>query len=156
MRSLSEACRIRWATDNGSKMMIQKWVTKPFGNAPILLVGCFLEDEAIIRFHTGKEAVVCARKVGYDFVVGDKKQDYHSGALCDLAIAMDHITLAAVEEGLGTCWVGAFDEVKVKQILSIPSSVRVGFLMSIGYPAEWPASRSRKPIETLICYERYS
>ncbi len=155
-QSLSEACRIRWATESGSKMMIQKWVAKPFGNAPILLVGCCFEDEAIITYHTGKETVVCAKKAGFHLVAGDKSKYYHSTASCDLAIALDHITLAAFEEGLGTCWIGAFDEVKVKQILSIPNKVSVFFLMSIGYPAEWPDSRSKKPIETLICYERYS
>ena len=42
-----------------------------------------------------------------------------------LAIALDHISLAAVEVGLGTCWIGAFNEDKVKEILGIPEDVRV-------------------------------
>jgi len=155
-RSLSEACRIRWATDSGSKMMIQKWVAKPFGNAPILLVGCCLEKEAIITYHTGKEAVVCAKWNGFHHVAGSKRVNYHTTASCDLAIALDHITLAAIEEGLGTCWIGAFDEVEVKRVLSIPGEVRVVFLMSVGYPAAWPDARPRKPSEELISYEQYS
>ena len=50
------------------------------------------------------------------------------GQLCypiDVAIAIDHLTLAAVEEGLGTCWIGAFYEDMVRQILEIPKNIRV-------------------------------
>ena len=43
----------------------------------------------------------------------------------DVAIAVDHLTLAAVEEGLGTCWIGAFDESRVKSLLGIPEGFRV-------------------------------
>lgn len=60
------------------------------------------------------------------------------GQLCypiNVAIALDHISLAAVELGLGTCWIGAFNEAKVKEILRIPDEVRVVELMPIGYPA---------------------
>jgi len=53
----------------------------------------------------------------------------------DVAIALDHISLAAVEYDLGTCWIGAFNEGKVKEILGIPEEVRVVELMPIGYPA---------------------
>ena len=53
----------------------------------------------------------------------------------DVTIALDHIALAAVEEGLGTCWVGAFVEDEVKKLLGIPALVRVVSLMTIGYPA---------------------
>ncbi len=51
----------------------------------------------------------------------------------DVAIALDHISLAAVECGLGTCWIGAFKEEEVKKILGIPEEVRVVGLMPIGY-----------------------
>jgi nitroreductase len=53
----------------------------------------------------------------------------------DVAIALDHISLAAVKYGLGTCWIGAFNEEKVKEILGIPEEVRVVELMPLGYPA---------------------
>jgi nitroreductase len=52
----------------------------------------------------------------------------------DVAIAVDHLTLAAVREGLGTCWIGSFDEGMVKRILGIPSAIRVVQLMPLGYP----------------------
>ncbi len=52
----------------------------------------------------------------------------------DVAIAVDHLTLAAVEEGLGTCWIGSFDEGAVKRILGIPSAVRAVVLLALGWP----------------------
>lgn len=54
----------------------------------------------------------------------------------DVAIAMDHLSLAAVAEGLGTCWIGSFDEAIVKRILGIPPAVRVVELMSLGVPVD--------------------
>ena len=53
----------------------------------------------------------------------------------DLAIALDHLSLAAVEEGLGTCWVGAFFEEQVKSLLGVPEDARVVAMMPLGYPA---------------------
>ena len=53
----------------------------------------------------------------------------------DLAIALDHLTLAAVEEGLGTCWIGAFFEEQVKSLLAVPEDARVLAMMPLGYPA---------------------
>ena len=52
----------------------------------------------------------------------------------DLAIALDHLTLAAVAEGLGTCWIGAFDEKKVKALLRIPKEAKIVAMMPVGFP----------------------
>lgn len=71
----------------------------------------------------------------------------------DLAIAVDHMTLKAVEEGLGTCWIGAFHEDKVKTVLGIPANVRVVSLLPLGYPASVPGEFSRKPMEEIVCYD---
>ena len=74
----------------------------------------------------------------------------------DVAIALDHITLAAVELGLGTCWIGAFDEKKVKQILEIPSEVRVVALMPLGYPYDSSVvNKNRLSISEISKYEQY-
>jgi len=73
----------------------------------------------------------------------------------DCAIALDHVSLAAVAEGLGTCWIGAFDEPAVRAILGIPDSCRVVELMPLGYPAESPAARARKPLDEFISYDRW-
>lgn len=74
----------------------------------------------------------------------------------DVAIAIDHMTLAAVEQGLGTCWIGAFSEPEVKEILGIPEQIRVVELLALGYPAETPAARRRKKLDEIVCYERWS
>ncbi|MDD2707625.1 MAG: nitroreductase family protein [Verrucomicrobiae bacterium] len=71
----------------------------------------------------------------------------------DLAISIDHMTLRAVELGLGTCWIGAFDENKVKNLLSIPAAIRVVNLLPIGYPAETPSPRSRLGMAQMTCEE---
>ena len=74
----------------------------------------------------------------------------------DLAIAVDHMTLAAVQEGLGTCWLGAFHEDEVREVLGIPPDVRVVAVLPVGYPAEAPRARSRNPFEEVFCFDRYA
>jgi len=74
----------------------------------------------------------------------------------DVAIAVDHMTLKAVEEGLGTCWVGDFDERKVKEALNIPDDVRVVTLLTLGYPKYVPGPRKRKKLEEIVAYEKWS
>lgn len=74
----------------------------------------------------------------------------------DVAIAIDHISLAAVEEGLGTCWIGAFSEPQAKEVLGIPERIRVVALLTLGYPAAQPGARSRKAIEEIVCYDKWS
>ena len=73
----------------------------------------------------------------------------------DCAIALDHVSLAAVAEDLGTCWIGAFDEPAVRSILGIPDSCRVIELMTLGHPAESPGARPRKSLDELIRYDRW-
>lgn len=81
------------------------------------------------------------------------------GQLChpiDVAIAIDHLTLCAVAEGLGTCWIGAFDEARVKEILSIPREIRVVELLPIGYPQDpSPVEKQRLPLAEIVKYERW-
>ena len=73
----------------------------------------------------------------------------------DLSIALDHISLQAAELGLGTCWIGAFSQEKVKEILKIPKDVAIVCLMTLGYPADSVFTRRRKPLEDIICYNYY-
>src|ERR1035437_8640030 len=60
---------------------------------------------------------------------------YGNSVDVDLAIALDHLTLAAAAEGLGTCWIGAFDEAQVKVLLGISHHVKVVAMIPLGYPA---------------------
>ena len=82
------------------------------------------------------------------------------GQLCypiDVAIALEHIALQAVEEGLGTCWIGAFDEPAVKKILGIPDTddVRVVELMPLGYPADSPGPKSRLSLGEIVMCDQW-
>jgi len=74
----------------------------------------------------------------------------------DVAIAIDHLTLAAVAEDLGTCWIGSFDPDTVRQILGIPEEIVVVELLPLGYPKD-PESiaKSRLPVETVVRYEKW-
>lgn len=54
----------------------------------------------------------------------------------DVSIAMEHIILAANDIGLGTCWIGGFNEQKIKKLLEIPPRIRVIALTPLGYPKE--------------------
>lgn len=91
------------------------------------------------------------------------KTDNHimtCGQMCypiDMAIAIEHMALEATEEGLGTCWVGAFYEDQVKEILGIPQNVRVVELLVLGYPDK-PSSahKDRLSIEEIVMHERWS
>jgi len=73
----------------------------------------------------------------------------------DVSIALDQISLQAVEEGLGACWVGAFSEPEVKEMLGIPEDMRVVAMLPLGYPAEGPEARPRKAMDEIIYYERF-
>jgi len=74
----------------------------------------------------------------------------------DIAIAVDHMTLVAVEEGLGSCWIGGFNRGRIKEILGIPDRYRVVVLLSLGYSAESPKRKPRKPLKEIISYDGFS
>jgi len=136
---LAEAC-------NG-----QKWIAE----APVVIVACGSEKEAAVRYYRDDQAII---GVGWDIEeeMENGSIEYESCVPIDLAIALDHLTLAAVEEGLGTCWIAALNEYQVKELLSVPDDMRAALVMPIGYPVSWPDARPRKPIEEIVCYERYS
>jgi nitroreductase len=73
----------------------------------------------------------------------------------DPMIAAEHICLEAAELGLGTCWIGAFDENEVKRILNVPDGLSVVCLLPLGFPAESPAARVRKNLEEIFHSETY-
>ena len=105
---------------------------QPFiGEAAVLLACCALTDGRIMR---------CGQ-AAYPI---------------DVAIAMDHLSLAAAAEGLGTCWIGSFDEDFVKDILGIPAPVRVVQLMPLGYPVDAaPVAKDRLSLEQILRRERW-
>jgi len=98
--------------------------------APLILAACALNPEYVMR---------CG----------------HPAYLIDLAIVLEHIALQAVREGLGTCWIGSFDETKARGVLGVPAPVRIVELMSLGYPTRVPDPRERKPTQELYRWERW-
>jgi len=103
-----------------------------FISAPVIIVGCAFPDKAWVRWDG---------------------EEYWK---VDLAIAMQSLVLAAWEQGLGTCWIGAFREEEVKKALGIPEDVRVVALTPLGYPAEEKGPvTNRKPLEEIVSYNRW-
>jgi nitroreductase len=80
----------------------------------------------------------------------------HKSFPVDVAIAIDHITLAAVAEGLGTCWIGAFSPGEVRTILGIPDHIEVVELLPLGYPKNTePEKKRRLSLSEIVHYERW-
>ncbi len=73
----------------------------------------------------------------------------------DMTIALDHLSLAAVEMGLGTCWIGDFDPERIKELLGIPKAREVPICMTLGYPAQSPAAKKRKEPSELFRKDRW-
>lgn len=73
----------------------------------------------------------------------------------DVSIALQNIILAATSFGYGTCWIGAFNDAKVKKILEVPSNLEVIALTPIGIPAFIPKARSRKSKENIFFKDKF-
>ncbi len=68
----------------------------------------------------------------------------------DTAAAIQNILLAVEHLGLGACWIGAFDEDKCTKVLSLPSHLRPIAMIPVGYPAQQPRVRPRRPLEEMV------
>lgn len=101
-------------------------------HAPIIIVACGWKDKAF-----------------------SKMGGYWNSLPVDVSIALDHLTLVAAAEGLGTCWIGDFLEDETRRVLGIPDDVTVIALMPMGYPDESRAPRTRKELSEIVCYERW-
>ena len=107
---------------NGRPMRPRDWAAQ----APIIIVGCADPTKS-----------------------GNKEEKQYY--LLDMGISMEHLMLAAAEQGLGTCWIGGgFDETIVKEALGVPNEVRVVALTPLGYPDEVTEPRPRKPLDKII------
>jgi nitroreductase len=94
-----------------------------------------------------------------------KKNDIEYYAV-DVSIAMEHIVLAAFNVNLGSCWIGGFDEKKVKDILQIPNRIKVVAMTPIGYPSKNPGlidnvsklitrNTKRKNLNEIVHFEKW-
>lgn len=75
--------------------------------------------------------------------------------LIDIGIACGHLILQAEEEGIGTCWLGWFNEKAVKKVLGLPNNKKVDIIISMGYPEDKePREKARKPLDEIRKYWR--
>lgn len=120
----------------GTKSIIS-WIK----DAPLVIVGCY--TKAFTHFF--------ARLYG------------HENHLIDISIAMTHMVLEATELGIGTCYIGWFNEQHLKKLLKIPESYRIAMLVVMGYPAESSTPegiggikpRPRKELKEITSYNEW-
>ncbi len=96
--------------------------------------------------------VVCACAIPQE---AWRRRDGKNYADVDVAIAMDHLILAATDEGLGTCWIGAFDPVAARDVFGLPEGVEPIVMTPLGYPADTAPAKRRKAKEQLIHRRRW-
>ena len=132
--------RFVWVTDAALKTQLSaaaKGQTS-VAQAPVVVVGCGLPDAAYKQMGGSGTSVEI-----------------------DVAIALDHLTLAAAEAGLGTCWIGAFSEPEVKKVLNVPASMTVVAMTPLGYPktpgliAPVDPGKRKSPDEVFV-HERFA
>jgi nitroreductase len=97
--------------------------------------------------HVGKAPVVLV--LGFD----TRKGKY---GRYDVTLAGANMMIMATDLGFGTCWIGAFDEPKVKEILEIPENIEVIGLITLGYPNENAEVPPRVELEKIVHWESWS
>lgn len=94
--------------------------------------------------------VTCAEPEASAKTYGDRGRNLY--CLQDTAAAVENMMLAAVSLGLGTCWVGAFNEGKVAELLDLPAGRRPVALVPVGYPETINGPTSRRPLAEVMEY----
>lgn len=118
------------------------------------------DEEARQKLHTVNDrpwflnapvivAICCDHSISW------KRKDGKDFGDIDIAIAVDHITLAATEKGLGTCWIGSFNKNDAKKVLKLPSHIEPVVFTPIGYPATDSFNKIRKPINEIVYWEYF-
>ncbi len=140
----------RWAPSAGN---IQPWefiiVRKPEIKrklARAALGQSFIEEAPVV-------IVVCADEERSARGYGVRGRTLY--CIQDAAAAIQNIHLAAYALGLGTCWVGAFREEEAREALKVPEGIRPVAIIPVGYPAETPSPRSRRPLKQITHYETF-
>ena len=131
--AISEHERIERLCEQAMRPIIRnRWLRQ----APLIIAGCAKLDLLANRIGAGVTGI-----------------DYYQ---VDMGIALEHMVLKATELGLGSCWIGWFNEEKVKEVLEIPKRVRVVALLAMGYPAKAsPPRHKRKPLGQILFAEAW-
>jgi nitroreductase len=103
-----------------------------FVQAPLVIAVCAISSQAWVR-----------------------ESDRFNARLIDAAIVADHVILAAANLGLGTCWVAAFNVEAARKVLQLPDEAEPVIFTPLGYPADVPGSKIRKPLSELVRYEHW-
>jgi nitroreductase len=119
--------RFRIITNEGDKAKLQQCYNRDwFKTAPMYIIASVLHDEEWVR--------------------ADGK---HHGDI-DIAIAVEHLCLAATEQGLATCWVCNFDAALCKESFALPENEEPAVIIPLGYADDQPKEKNRKPIEEIV------
>lgn len=117
----------------GRQAELQRIYHRPwFVQAPLILCACGVPSQGWVR--------------------SDDQRRYLD---VDVAIVMDHLILAAADLGLGTCWIAAFNAKAARQILRLPDEIEPLIFTPLGYPADQPGVKERKPLADLVRYEHW-
>ena len=84
-----------------------------------------------------------------------RESDRFNARLIDAAIVADHLILAAADLGLGTCWVAAFNVEAARDVMKLPDEAEPVIFTPLGYPADQPGPKTRKPLNELVRYEHW-
>ena len=79
-----------------------------------------------------------------------RRADNKDHADIDIAIAVEHLCLAAAEQGLGTCWVCNFDTPRCSEVLGLPENLEPAVLIPVGYAEDEPTEKKRKPLNEIL------
>jgi nitroreductase len=75
--------------------------------------------------------------------------------MVDAGILMDHLMLEAADLGLGTVFIGMFDEDKVREVLGVPAEFKIVGLTPLGVPAKIPGERPRADLDQVVHWEKW-
>ena len=117
----------------GREAEIERIYHRPwFVQAPLVIAVCAISSQAWVR-----------------------EGDRFNARLIDAAIVADHLILAATNQGLGTCWIAAFNVDAARSVLCLPSEVEPVIFTPLGYSADSPGLKVRKPLSDLVRYEHW-
>ena len=118
---------------DGRQAEIGRIYQKPwFVQAPLVIAVCAISSLAWVR-----------------------ESDRFNARLIDAAIVADHLILAAANLGLGTCWIAAFNVEAARSVLGLPAEAEPVIFTPLGYPADLPGPKIRKPLVELVRYEHW-